>query len=657
MGSLGEAVLDLTADASKMDAGLGEGKDKVSGALEGLKGTFGAATGTMMGMLSSQALQQIGQGALAFGKDIMNEAMLGEQGMAQLEAVIKSTGGAAGITAEKANELATSLSSMTMFEDDAIIAAESMLLTFTNIKDDVFPGALTTVLDMSQALGTDATQSAMMLGKALNDPIAGVGALRRVGVQLTDDQAAMVKALMETGDVAGAQAIILKELQVEFGGSAEAAGQTFAGSLKILENEFGNVKEELGTSLMPVFKDLIEMVKEMMPYIKDFAKWFSELSPTIKMAVVAFVGLLAALGPIIGIISAVISVGTMLGPVFAGIGTAFTALGPILAAVGAVLTGPVGLAIAAVIALVGALYYAWSTNLFGIRDVAAKIWPEVVNGWNTFISTIMTAWKSFSANFTAAWNNFSASFKAGWDSFLNAIRSVWQSNWFGIRDIVTSIINIIKGIGAAFMAAFRGDWYAFGAALRDIWNAAWNIVISVFRSCLATLVGIAKSIVSGIQAAFKIDWGAIGRAIIDGIVNGLKSGVNKVVDAAMAVAAAALKAAKGFLGIKSPSTAFGEVADWSIEGFTGGLTKGLGKVAAASKEMAGVALGGMRTGMTAGGPQIDGSLGRVMRAGQGDVNNSRATTNQVTIINPSAEPASQSVDSTLRKLSYLGVTR
>src|SRR3990167_9213104 len=180
-----------------------------------------------------------------------------------------------------ANELATSLTQVTRYSDEAIISAENILLTFTKVKDDVFPGATAVILDMSTALGQDLQSSAIQVGKALNDPIKGVTALQRVGVSFTASQKETIKALVEMGDVAGAQALILQELQVEFGGSAEAAGQTLAGQLDILKNALGNVAEEVGTALLPqlttlaqkagpVVIDLFEdLGEEIIPMVTD----------------------------------------------------------------------------------------------------------------------------------------------------------------------------------------------------------------------------------------------------------------------------------------------------------------------------------------------------------------------------------------------------
>jgi hypothetical protein len=93
-------------------------------------------------------------GGLVFAfKDSIGAAKEAAQGQKQLAAVLTSTGFAAGVTVDAANDLASSLAKVTNFQDDTILAGENMLLTFTNIGKDVFPRATETILDMSQALG------------------------------------------------------------------------------------------------------------------------------------------------------------------------------------------------------------------------------------------------------------------------------------------------------------------------------------------------------------------------------------------------------------------------------------------------------------------------------------------------------------------------
>jgi hypothetical protein len=113
---------------------------------------------------------------------------------AQTDAVIKSTGGSANVTAKQIDQLASSMMKKTGIDDETIQSGENMLLTFTNIRNevgkgnDVFNQSTSILADMSTALGTDMSKSAIQLGKALNDPIKGISALRRVGVSFTDAQ-------------------------------------------------------------------------------------------------------------------------------------------------------------------------------------------------------------------------------------------------------------------------------------------------------------------------------------------------------------------------------------------------------------------------------------------------------------------------------------
>jgi len=246
--------------------GVGQAAERTDGPLGG----FGGALGKVG--LAAGAVGLAGTAVIGVLSDLAREAMKAEDVQAQLNAVLESTGGVAGVSAEMADELATSLSKVTTFDDEAIKSSEALLLTFTNIGQNVFPAATETVLNMSQALGQDLQSSAVQLGKALQDPINGVTALRRVGVSLTDQQEAQIKAMVEAGDVAGAQAVILKELQTEFGGVARAAGETTAGQLTILSNEFDNMKEELGAQLLPIILEGAKVLREILPAATMVAK-------------------------------------------------------------------------------------------------------------------------------------------------------------------------------------------------------------------------------------------------------------------------------------------------------------------------------------------------------------------------------------------------
>lgn len=167
--------------------------------------------------------------------------------------VIKSTGGAAKISAAQVGALATAISNKTGVDDEAIQSGANLLLTFTSVRNevgkgnDIFNQATQTVTDLSAALGQDTKSSAIQLGKALNDPIKGVTALSRVGVSFTMQQKDQIKTLQSSGNILGAQKVILGELTKEFGGAARAAG-TPADRLKVT---LGNLGEQIGNVLIP----------------------------------------------------------------------------------------------------------------------------------------------------------------------------------------------------------------------------------------------------------------------------------------------------------------------------------------------------------------------------------------------------------------------
>ena len=187
--------------------------------------------------------------------DITDEQLKQEK---QLETVLKSTKGAVGLTATEIKKMASALQEVTTFGDETILRGQNMLLTFTKIGKDVFPQATETMLNMAKAMGQDVKQTAIQLGKALNDPVLGISALSRVGVQLSEVQKKQIKDFMKVNDVASAQKVILGELETQFGGSARAATETLGGALKQLKNNLGDAAEDIGKEMTPALTILIK---------------------------------------------------------------------------------------------------------------------------------------------------------------------------------------------------------------------------------------------------------------------------------------------------------------------------------------------------------------------------------------------------------------
>lgn len=241
-------------------------------------------------MRNARRLALLGFGAVIAGAvssvKAFNES---ERATAQLNAVLKSTKSAAGVTSRAAIKLAEDMQQLTTFSDEEIMSAENLILTFTKINKKIFPDTIKIVADMSQALGQDLKSSSIQVGKALQDPILGITALRRVGVNFNAEQKETVKRLVETGQSAKAQALILKELQTEFGGSANAARNTFGGSMKVLKNNINDVQESIGQLL----------VAKLAPLVAKFSEWVKTHKPQITAAFQDIINKIIALGTFI----------------------------------------------------------------------------------------------------------------------------------------------------------------------------------------------------------------------------------------------------------------------------------------------------------------------------------------------------------------------
>jgi len=169
---------------------------------------------------------------------------------AKLEGVLRATGGAAGFTRQQLLELSEEMQRTTTYSSTMVDSAHAMMLTFTSIADDTFPRAMKAAADMGGMLG-GLESAAHMLGKSLNNPADGLMHLSRQGIRFTEGQKVMISSMVETGNVAGAQAIILAELESRFNGVSKAIADTPAGKLQALRNEYSDLTAVIGDKFIP----------------------------------------------------------------------------------------------------------------------------------------------------------------------------------------------------------------------------------------------------------------------------------------------------------------------------------------------------------------------------------------------------------------------
>lgn len=226
-------------------------------------------------------------------KQVISDAIEAEQVMAQLNAVITSTGGAAGFTSDELDKTASALQKVSTFGDESIKSAQALLLTFKQIRGEEFERTTSVILDLATAMGTDLQSAVLQVGKALNDPVANLGALSRAGIQFEKEQKELIKTLFNTGRVAEAQRIILKELESQFGGSARAARETLGGALKNLQNTFADLSEEIGKSITGEnsLRGAVESINDVVENsISKVSTVFSVLSQVTSTVLAAIIG-------------------------------------------------------------------------------------------------------------------------------------------------------------------------------------------------------------------------------------------------------------------------------------------------------------------------------------------------------------------------------
>jgi hypothetical protein len=227
-------------------------KDSASKVFKSVKG---AATATFRAIKVGAVAAGVAlAGLVVVGKKMFDQYQLAAQANAKVNAILKATGFAAGFTSGEIDKQAKSLEMLTGTNKNVIKSAQGILLTFKNIKGDQFKEATLASLDMAAALkksGQDTEtveQNMIQVGKALNDPIKGYTALNRVGITFSKQQEQQIRTLQGSGDVMGAQAVILKELQSEFAGTAKAVNDTDHG-LARMSNSWQLMKEKVGQAI------------------------------------------------------------------------------------------------------------------------------------------------------------------------------------------------------------------------------------------------------------------------------------------------------------------------------------------------------------------------------------------------------------------------
>lgn len=491
-----------------------------------------------VGLFAVQKVKDFFQGAIGEARESQKVSAITAQ-------VIKSTGGAANISANQVGKLAGSISNLTGIDDEAIQSGANLLLTFKNIRNeagrgnDIFNQTTSIMTDMATAMGKEPKAAAIQLGKALNDPIKGISALSRVGVTFSDGQKKVIESLVASGDVVGAQKIILRELKSEFGGTAAAAataGEKF-------RTAFANFQEAVGTALLPTLDRGLTLGTKFIGFLMD------EFPP-------AFAAAKAAIAPLTDVLSDLIT------NHLEAFQTALAALGgagvaSLIALIGGGLVGVLGVLVSALAspvvligALAGAAIYAY-TRFASFRQVVGQVVAWLKSDFIPGFLAVVAGVRAFVAQVWPIITEFAAGIVAQIQPLLPRIAAVFQQIWSTIKDAFTLIAAVVKGA----VAIISWEWEHFGTFILDFIGRTFGNIVTVVSGVLNILQGVIRLVLSLIKGDWSGAWDALKQIvrgvwqIISGIVKQAIAQIQLVLNVAWAVIKAG--AAKAWDGIKS----------------------------------------------------------------------------------------------------------
>lgn len=486
-------------------------------------------------------------------RDSLGEAREAQKVGALTESIIKSTGGAAKISADQIGALAGAISAKTGMDDEAIQSGANLLLTFKNVKregaglNDIFGRATAAAADLSAAGFGDLNGQAKMLGKALNDPIKGISALSRSGVTFSEAQKKQIKAMVTSGQTLKAQKIILREVESQVGGAAAAtatAGDKAAVAM-------GNLKEQVGTALLPV--------------VDRLASTFTSFVSGMQSGTGAG-GALAS----------------VLGTVGRNFGTIAPVLGVVAAGLGAYKVAMLASAAASAIqaaGTTGATGATWSLN----AALRANPIGLVVTALTAMGVGLVLAYKK-SETFRNIVNGALKVVKVAAGAVVNFFTTKVPAAFNRVKSAASSAIGWVKGNWPKILAVLTGP---FGiATLMIVRN--WDRIKAGGVAVLAWIKGLPGRIKGAFSNAASLLLG-VGKDIVAGLKNGITNAAGDAVQAAKDMAGKVKDAVTGFFKVESPSRLMASIGVWLPRGLAVGINKGAPAAVKSAKALASAA--------------------------------------------------------------------
>lgn len=397
-------------------------------------------------------------GVLAAG--IYQSVLAAEDGAAsekKLENVFKTmwgNNGEANKAGKAASDYAEKLSLMIGVEDDLIRTTQAKLATFSNVSNKtgmmsgVFDRATRASYDMASVGFGEASQNAVILGKALESPMTGIKALKKQGT-LTDKDIISIQSIYKSKGLLEAQKAILNAVERQVKGT----GMATVKATDLMKIGFGKITEAIGGVFLPTVE---EAQKGVISFLQPTIDWINNNHSLIKTIAKVLAGLLA-FAVILRIITTIIKVANIVMAAWnVGVGiTAFLMKG----STAAIETNAVALN-AYVITQKAAAAGQWVLNAAtaaynAILAVNPIVW--VIAGIAALIAVIIICWKKFAA--------FRAVIKTTWD-VIKGFGIILKDY---VLDRIKGIISGVGSLGQAIGLLFKGKFSeAFDTAKKGV---------------------------------------------------------------------------------------------------------------------------------------------------------------------------------------------
>lgn len=263
-----DVEIKMIADVSDLKKQVAD----ITGDMKGLEKQIGKTGKATTFSAVSQGLQMVekyGKQVIAVMKDLINTFAEASRESTTWDVMMEHSK----FSQEEIDSLkaySSELQNYTGISDEAISNTERLLLSATDLTKDGLIRATNACADLSKAMGTDITGSAQTLAIALASPAEGLTRLRRSGILFTDEEEALIRKLEESGDVLKAQEIMLSKIEERYGGIAKAIGDTPIGTLDKIKETWGDIKENLGESILNSIAPALNLLLNTLNAIKQW---------------------------------------------------------------------------------------------------------------------------------------------------------------------------------------------------------------------------------------------------------------------------------------------------------------------------------------------------------------------------------------------------